>query len=329
MSDEDKAQEELTAQSPAIVHSKRRQWLMRRRELITASDVAAILGVDPFRRPSDVYMEKIGESVTEETEAMRWGKRLEDAIADGYKAETKRRVHAEPAYEVVTHPQLPWLGATLDRGVTCDGYNPFDLVVPGPLGPHELGALELKATADPSKWEEEPPVAYQVQLTVQMAVTGRSWGSLAAFVSLLRPVVWFDRAHDPELFGLMVPKLEEFRAYVLRREPPTDDPEWFSRAAIKKLWPTDTGEEIHLDAAARDLVTTWETAKEQASAAEEAQKAAEDALRVRLGAAAVGDLLDGTFLTLLTTHVKAEEKPRPAHSYRTLRHTRARPKVSR
>ena len=37
--------------SAAIIHDKREQWLAARRECLTASDVAAVLGEDPRRGP--------------------------------------------------------------------------------------------------------------------------------------------------------------------------------------------------------------------------------------------------------------------------------------
>jgi len=45
---------------PAILASERDRWLARRRELVTASDVPAILGEDPHRGPLAVWAAKIG-----------------------------------------------------------------------------------------------------------------------------------------------------------------------------------------------------------------------------------------------------------------------------
>lgn len=40
--------------APAIIGSAREQWPLRRRELITASDCAAILGLDERRKAGEV-----------------------------------------------------------------------------------------------------------------------------------------------------------------------------------------------------------------------------------------------------------------------------------
>jgi putative phage-type endonuclease len=321
--------------APAIVHSRREQWLMERREIITASDAAAILGVDPYRLPSDIYLEKTGLGSVQETEPMRWGKRLENAIAAGYVAKTRRRVHDEVPYEVTRHPDIPWLGATLDRGVTWAGYSAD---FPGERGPEgigatDLGALELKATGDASKWDDdESPLAYQIQLTVQMACSRRRWGSLAAFVSIYQPVTCRDHLFDAELFALMVPKLEQFRGYVQRREPPTHDPFWFSHDAIRQLWPADSGESIVLligkeedggQNRALALVEEWEKHKEAESAARVSRELCENALRLLMQDASTAYLKDGTSLNLKTVaETVVETYTRKA--FRTLR--RLRPK---
>lgn len=300
------------------IHTVREQWLARRRELITASDVAAIIGVDRFRTPSDVYADKLGLGAFEETEAMRWGRRLEPSIAEAYADATQRDVVAEPEYHIAIHPDIPWLGATLDRGVL-----PTDTGEPAPaLG---RGALELKATEFAAQWTDDPPVPYVVQLTIQMACTSRQWGSLAAFVSLFQPVVWVDRVFDRELFDLIVPRLEVFRHAVLTKTPPRNDPEWFSRAALRKIFPSDDGTAVALDHDALAVVELWEEARRIESEARIERESAEDELRARLGPASLGYLPDGTTLTLKTT-AETEIKSYTRAAFRTLRRFRPRPK---
>jgi putative phage-type endonuclease len=301
-----------------IVHTPREQWLLRRRELITASDCAAILGLDPHRRPSDVYLEKIGARVVEETDPMKWGRRLESAIAEGYRDETGRAVLApRDPFWIDVHPSIPWLGATLDREAQATDAE----AVPAPA--EGVGVLELKASSDAAAWEDEPPIAYQVQLTIQMACRSRAWGSLAAFLSLYRPVAWVDRVFDKELFDLFVPLLDAFRLAVSKRTPPIEDPNWFSRAAIRLLWPSDTGESIPLTWDAMEFVDAWEAAKAAEAAANKKKEAAEDALRILLRDATTGFLPDGTSLNLKTTPATWVEAY-PKKAFRVLRRFRPR-----
>src|SRR5687767_8539180 len=124
------------ADAPAVLPSARERWLAERRELLTASDVAAVLGVDPRRSPLSVYAEKRGLLEVAETPWMRWGRRVEGAIAEAYADETGRPVR-DLGLEIQRHPDVPWLGATLDRQV-LEGSAAHPLVAPGP------GPLEAK-----------------------------------------------------------------------------------------------------------------------------------------------------------------------------------------
>ncbi|MCL4305095.1 YqaJ viral recombinase family protein [bacterium] len=56
-----------------------------RRTGIGGSDIGAILGVNPFRSPLDVYMDKLGLKEPEpDNEKMRWGRVLERPIAEEF-----------------------------------------------------------------------------------------------------------------------------------------------------------------------------------------------------------------------------------------------------
>mgnify|MGYP003308094406 CR=1 FL=1 len=71
---------------------ERTEWLARRRQGIGGSDVAAILGLSPWRTALDVYHDKTGAEKPEaETENMRIGTALEQFVADRFTEETGRR----------------------------------------------------------------------------------------------------------------------------------------------------------------------------------------------------------------------------------------------
>jgi putative phage-type endonuclease len=67
----------------------RKEWLEKRRQTITGTDIAAIAGMNPWRGPMDVYCDKLG--LTEDTPdnpAMFWGRTLEDVVAQKYADDT-------------------------------------------------------------------------------------------------------------------------------------------------------------------------------------------------------------------------------------------------
>ena len=59
-----------------------------RRHGLGGSDVAAVLGLDPWRSPLDVYVDKVEGSQRTENAPMQWGNRLEAPIADAYAERT-------------------------------------------------------------------------------------------------------------------------------------------------------------------------------------------------------------------------------------------------
>jgi len=112
----------------------REEWLTERRTHIGASDVAAILGMDPRRGPLAVYESKVHGHSQEDNDWMRFGRDVEGAIANMYAAKTKRDVEDLGGTWFQPHSSVSFLSSTLDR-VTWEA----------PTDPDEPGAaLELK-----------------------------------------------------------------------------------------------------------------------------------------------------------------------------------------
>ena len=309
--------------APAIVHTEREQWLLRRRSMLTASDVAAVLGVDPRRGPLAVYLDKIGLDTRSEDEAarrwLRFGRDVEGAIANWYADETGRPARDLGATEIQTHADLPWLGATLDR--QTNGVESC----PAPMVPHMAGdgPLELKAAAGMKarEWRDEPPLHYQIQLQAQMACTGAQWGSLCALIGGVA-ITWRDLLRDDAFLGVALPKLEAFWLRVQRRDQPEADALPGTSEAIRQAWPTDDGETVDLGPHALELVEEREAAQQAIEAAERRKALASNQLRALMGTATFSALVDGSFLSLRT--VKRARYVAEETSYRELRRIRPR-----
>ncbi len=272
--------------SPAIVHSTREQWKLRRRGYVTASDCAAVAGADERRGPLAVWIEKMSDVETEETIPMRRGRRLEAAIAEEYGEQTGRSVTPWPAYEILPHPTISFIGATLDATTVVDA-------APIPL--------EIKlALGSARDWSEEPPLGYQVQTQVQAQCFGAPLAALAGLVGP-GPLKTYDLERDDAFFAALVPQLERFWWHVANRIPPEADGKPGTSAAIRRLWANEDGETVPLDAEALGLVSEWEGAKAREEAAKDTADELENKLRARLGSASFGALPDGSYLTLKLT----------------------------
>ena len=93
----------------------REKWLEYRRLGIGGSDVAAILGISPFRTDRDLYYDKLN-IVTSDDEgnwvAMEMGNLLEPLVARIFAKKTGLKIYQRKC--MFQHPHYPWMLADLD-----------------------------------------------------------------------------------------------------------------------------------------------------------------------------------------------------------------------
>ena len=92
----------------------RTAWLEARRRGVGASDIAAILGRSSWKTAYHVYHEKLGSWVQADNPRMRWGRKLEDLVAQEY-AELTGRFVFRPEETLLRSKAYPWMFASLDR----------------------------------------------------------------------------------------------------------------------------------------------------------------------------------------------------------------------
>jgi len=91
------------------------EWLKLRKLGIGGSDAGAICGLNPRRTPYQVWAEKVNPSEPEEreeSEAMRWGKLLEEPVRNEFAARTSIEVHRFP--KMVRESDFPFMLANVD-----------------------------------------------------------------------------------------------------------------------------------------------------------------------------------------------------------------------
>jgi putative phage-type endonuclease len=286
-------------QAPAVLGDTRERWLARRRELVTASDCAAILGYDPRRGPLAVYAEKIGAVEGPEGDWLEFGRDVEGAIAKGYARKTGRPVRDLGGHELQVHPDCPWLAATLDRETEgCE-------LLPAPAGVEGPAPLELKAVGGRAVggWRDEEPQHFVIQVQIQMACTARQWGALGAmFHGMVGSIEPRDVPRNDRFLRAALPVLEAFHLRVKRRQPPEEvDALPATSYALRHLFADTDGETIPLDHAALEAANRLERAKQRLEDATEEAEELANRLRRIMGPAAFGALPDGSFLSLKVT----------------------------
>jgi putative phage-type endonuclease len=107
-------------------------WRRNRGTYCGGSDVAAIMGLSPYRNIGEVWLEKVraqeklelgDESIDPEMQNRftRWGTRLEKVIIAEYAEVTGFKVTA-PGMQLVRHPEFPFIGGTVD----AEAETPFE-----------------------------------------------------------------------------------------------------------------------------------------------------------------------------------------------------------
>lgn len=92
------------------------EWLAYRRKGIGGSDVAALLGISPWRTARDLYFDKLNIVAVEDNEdnwvALEMGHLLESLVAKIFQHRTGYKVYQ--IKKMFQHPQYSWMLADVD-----------------------------------------------------------------------------------------------------------------------------------------------------------------------------------------------------------------------
>ncbi len=168
---------------------ERAAWLAERRTGIGGSDIAALLGLSPYKTQVELWLDKTGrapdiEPDADQVERMHWGNVLEDVIARH--AAALRGVKIQRINTVLRHPAYPAALANIDRAIVTEGSRArWDDSAGRVLGADRV--LEVKtahALAQQSAdWGEpgtdEVPQHYWLQCQWYLAITGLPFADLA------------------------------------------------------------------------------------------------------------------------------------------------------
>jgi len=254
-------------------------WDEARRGLsITATEIAAVVGLSPWMSRFTLWHKKSGLAVApfEMTPAVEWGNRLEDAVAAKWQDEHPGQL-AAPA-GTWRHRDREWQRATPDR-----------LIYPQPADEFETpdqadGLLEVKTSPFGDDWgpsgaDDGVPIHYRCQVLWQMDTLGLTRTDFAVLISghdYREYVVEYDEGEAKILRDAAVQFLDEVRAGV---RPPIDGADdTYQTIRVQPDGFDDVDVEIPLDSAAR-----YELAQDQMGAAKTELTAAKGIVLDHLG----------------------------------------------
>ena len=219
----------------------REQWLEVRQGGIGSSDAAAAVGLNPYKSPLQLWLEKTRRDAAvpntdprddpqHESSPLYWGILLEPIVAAHYTRRTGHRVRRINA--VLQHPDYPWMRANIDREV---------------MGTPDVQLLECKTAGLQGSWlwRDGVPEYVQLQVQHQLAVTGKQAADVAVLLGGQELQIYrIDR--DEALIEHLIRLEQTFWGYVERDQPPPADGSDSADRALRILYPRDNGTTLDL-----------------------------------------------------------------------------------
>lgn len=278
----------------ASAAATRQAWLDDRRRGIGGSDVAAILGLSPWKTSLDVYLDKIGQAVHEASnKRQRRGQAIEPLILRRF--EERMGIQVQRCREPLVSERHKFMRANLD----------------GRMPDLPRAIVEAKGAWSPEGWGDDGssdvPAYYQTQachyfevadadvcfFPVLFGMDGLDWEPVAANDG---STVWTPKIADDADFRVFTVErdqsfvndvIEAERAFwhdhVLARLPPAPR----SREDAFKLWSRDNGKAVEVTADIAACVEKLKDLRAQQKALKERDDFIVDQLTVAFGESAV------------------------------------------
>lgn len=209
------------------------EWLRMRRLGIGGSDIGAIIGLNPWKTPLDVFLEKTGQSpATEPNESMMLGTALEPFIVKRYEEATGYKcVEQEGMYHdgcvVANVDRIVDLG----NGRTQDG----NIIISKKI---------LEAKTSRHEWEDGVPNSYEAQVHWYMGPFEEvESADVAVYYTngCKDPFHIFTVMRDDDVYAFLKEKAEQFwRDYVLtgKMPPPTNEDD------CRRIWARESPKKV-------------------------------------------------------------------------------------
>lgn len=188
--------------SNTIIRPKdRTEWLKYRESGIGSSEVATIVGLNPWETPYQLWRRKVGlDAPKQENFAMKAGHYLEDAVAQFWHDETGQDIIKSSAGDwLIVNDERPYMRVSPDRT-----YWLADM----PHNNANKGILECKTT-QMSIDADDIPKHWFCQVQYQLGVAELEQGSLAWLCSG-REFGYKNLALVPDFFAWLVEEVEKF-----------------------------------------------------------------------------------------------------------------------
>ncbi|MGG7143576.1 YqaJ viral recombinase family protein [Clostridium nigeriense] len=247
------------------------EWLKKRQCGIGGSDVGAILGVNKYKTPFEVYLEKT-EPITEvgeQSESAYWGDQFEEVVAKEFEKRTGKKVRRDRKH--YKHKYYPFMVANIDRRVVG-----------------ENAILECKTANQflANEWQDdEIPASYLLQVQHYLVVTGAAVGYIAVLIGGQK-FVWKEIQRDEELIQMIIEAEKNFWKMVQDKTPPSLDGSSAAEKYLKEKYKeSEEDKSIELGFEYKDKIKNYLEMKEQLKTFETQVKEIENQIKFEIGSA--------------------------------------------
>jgi len=255
------------------------EWLEYRRMGIGGSDASVVCGINRFKSPVELWIEKIGQFPPQEAgEVAYWGNVLEPFVRGEF---TKRTgVDVSLVKQILQSEDHPFMLANLDGICRHPDYG--DVV------------FEAKTSSSyrSAEWEGDTiPDEYVLQLQHYMAVTGFKGAYIAVLLGGNR-FKWQFVERDDEIIDMLIKLESDFWGRVRSNTPPTLDGSDASVKFINERFPGGLVFKIELPKDAEALIHQYDIASDMLDKYTEQKQEAENLLKQMLGEHEAGSIGD-------------------------------------
>lgn len=186
------------------------------------TDIAAILGLSPYKSPLEVWSQLVGERNPQNKDMLhlRFGQHAESFIANEYERCTRLKTHAHP--QTIFHPEHNFMFGHVDRLVSEPGQDATD--TNGHITTNRILECKTASAFNRSEWGDEGtdqiPATYLMQCAWYLAITRCQFVDVAVLVGN-NDFRIYHVERDLELEGLLIEHALKFwHEHVVLKTPP-------------------------------------------------------------------------------------------------------------
>lgn len=250
------------------------KWLETRDLGIGGSDAAVIMGMNQYKSPYQLWLEKTGQAEAldlSDNQYVYWGTKNEANIADWFQEETGKKVKR---LGTLRSKEYPFMLANVDRTVVG-----------------ENAGLEIKTAGvrQYRKWkDDEIPDAYYCQCLHYMAVTGADYWYIAVLLGGNEAKWKRIERNEKDIQHLIMAETDFWKLVETKTPPPVDGSDSCAAALSAQYKGGDPNFSVVLQPSAEDVIESLENDKAIMDALRKQITEKENRLKALLGNAEEG-----------------------------------------